>query len=101
MGIKIFALFVWIVIAAFCVWVFVVLARTPGKIAEQRNHPNKDAIRIGGWVTLIMAAAGWPFVMMWAYSNPARFRIEADEVAQLREEVADLRGKLKEAGGDA
>ena len=101
MGIKIFALVVLITIAAFFLAVFVALGRLPGQIAEQRNHPSKDAIRIGGWVTLIAVAVGWPFVLMWAYSKPARVAVEDDEVERLREEVAELRQKLRDAGGEA
>ena len=55
MGIKIFALIVWVILLAFAIAVLVALGSLPGKIAARRNHPNKDAIRIGGWATLFMA----------------------------------------------
>ena len=48
MGVKVFALIVWVILFASVILVIVVLGSMPGKVAEKRNHPNKDAIKIGG-----------------------------------------------------
>ena len=48
MGTKIFALIVLVILAAFVVGLIVILGGLPGKIAAQRDHPNKDAIKISG-----------------------------------------------------
>ncbi len=42
----------------------------PGRVAAERGHPKADAIRVGGWATLIFGIVGWPWVLMWAYSHP-------------------------------
>ena len=101
MGVKIFALVVWAILIASIISIIVVLGSMPGKVAEKRDHPNKDTIRIGGWLTLFLAPPGWAFVLMWAYSKPACVRVEPNDLEGMFEENAELRRKLKEAGADA
>lgn len=101
MFIKYFALFVLIVLVAFVLLIVVVLGGLPGKVAAERNHPNKDAIKIGGWATILIAQPGWPFVLMWAYAKPRPIQVEATDTAELRAEIADLRRKLEEAGAES
>ena len=101
MGVKIFALIVWAILLAFVVWIIVVLGSMPGKVAEKRNHPDKDAIKIGGWVTLFFVPPGWAFVLMWAYTTSTRVQIEESELTRLREDNAELRRLLQDAGADA
>ncbi len=30
----------------------------PGRVAAERNHPKAEAIKIGGWATLILGCCG-------------------------------------------
>ncbi len=49
-GLDIFALIVLLVLLVAIVVAWVVLAMLPGKMAKQRNHPQADAINVGGWL---------------------------------------------------
>ena len=40
----------------------------PYNIAKKRNHPHRDAIHAGGWISLFTLHAIWPFLWIWAYS---------------------------------
>jgi len=63
----------------------------PGRIAANRSHPKADAIRVGGWATLIFGIVGWPWVLMWAYSQPLP-EVPAGELAK---SAADAEGDAK------
>lgn len=67
MIIDIFAWLVLVVLTASTAFVIVFMAMLPGIIAKRRNHPWKDAVTIGGWVTLFLGFALWPLVLIWAY----------------------------------
>ncbi len=69
-AISIFALIILIILVATFVGVFVFLAMWPGRVAKARNHPQAEAILVGGWVTLIAGAVLWPVVLIWAYLKP-------------------------------
>jgi uncharacterized membrane protein len=40
----------------------------PGKIAVQRNHPQKDAIKVTSLLGLLIFPL-WMFALIWAYSG--------------------------------
>jgi prepilin signal peptidase PulO-like enzyme (type II secretory pathway) len=70
--IDVFAIFVFVVLIAIVVAVFVALGMLPGHVARKRGHPWAEAVSIGGWVTLIFGFVFWPLVMIWAYvDSPA------------------------------
>ncbi len=71
-AIDIFAWIVLIVLAASTIFVIVFMAMLPGTIAKRRNHPWKDAVSIGGWVTLFFGFTLWPLVLIWAYVDVPR-----------------------------
>ena len=57
MALDIFALIVLAVIIAVVIWLVTLLGPLPGKIAEQRNHPQADAIRVLGSLGGVTAMA--------------------------------------------
>lgn len=61
-------LIITIALVLYVVWF---VGGMPGRVAADRGHPKADAIRVGGWATLIFGVVGWPWVLMWAYSHPA------------------------------
>jgi hypothetical protein len=71
-GLDIFALIVLLVLVATFVGAFIFLGLWPGMIAKQRNHPQVDAITIGGWIGLLAGGVLWPLTLIWAYTNPIR-----------------------------
>jgi hypothetical protein len=66
-GYDIFAWIVLVILVVTLVVVFCLLGWLPGHIARSRNHPWPDAVRVAGWVTLILGFALWPIVLIWAY----------------------------------
>lgn len=66
-ALDIFALFVLLVLIGTGGTIFVVLAMLPGRIAQERGHPNAEAIAVGGWVALLAGGVLWPLMLIWAY----------------------------------
>lgn len=104
--VDIFAWFVLLVIIASAVVVFVVLGQLPGKVAQQRQHPQAQAIEVASWLALIFGFAAWPFVMVWAYLRPVARPLDepkdhalSQRIARLEARIADFEGADK--GGQA
>lgn len=96
-GLDIFAIFVLtiLVIAAVAIWV--VLAMLPGKIAKSRDHPQAEAINVGGWLGALFAGVLWPIFLVWAYTKPVRIAqdtSDTSETAELRKRIENLEAKL-------
>ncbi|MEM1049349.1 MAG: DUF3302 domain-containing protein [Pseudomonadota bacterium] len=66
-GLSVFSLVVLGVLLTSAIIVFVVLARMPGEIARRRNHPQADAVAVGGWLGLLFGGVLWPLIMIWAF----------------------------------
>ncbi len=98
MALDIFALIVMGILIAVVVWFVVLLGPMPGRIAEDRGHPQADAIRVLGWIGVITMGLAWPFALVWAYT-----RSEPSHTDALRERIATLESELalKAQGGDA
>ena len=83
----------------------------PEKIAENRHHPQKDAIKTLCLLSLAFGGMLWPIAWLWAYTRPVLFKaaygVERHEsyyeemgdkakAGQLpREEIRHLRGELE------
>jgi hypothetical protein len=101
-------------------WIVHVL---PEKVAEKRHHPQKDAIKVLCFLSLVFGGMLWPIAWLWAYSKPVLYKLaygrdrhdeyyeESGETAltgggaaataksptvALRAELAGLRRKLEE-----
>ena len=66
-GYDIFAWIVLIILISVLVFVFCLLGWLPGHVAKSRGHSWPDAVRVAGWVTLILAFPLWPIALIWAY----------------------------------
>jgi hypothetical protein len=75
-----------------------VLGELPGRIAEKREHPQTEAIRVAGWVGLVTFGLLWPFALIWAYTKPT----PRPEIAALHESIERLRQRVAavESGQD-
>ena len=89
-GLDIFAIIVLLILLFAVVSIWVALAMLPGKIAARRNHPQAEAINIGGWLGAILGGIIWPIFLIWAFLKPVRITITSEEVQELRERVAVL-----------
>jgi hypothetical protein len=52
----------------------IVLFIVPEKIAENRHHPQKDAIKTLCLLSLVFGGMLWPIAWLWAYSRPVLFK---------------------------
>jgi hypothetical protein len=50
-------------------YTFIYIHDIPYDIAKHRNHPQKEAIHVGCWLSLFTLHAIWPLVFMWAVSK--------------------------------
>ena len=114
---AVFVLFVVPVVLITLFWMVHVL---PEKIAHKRHHPQLEGIRTLCLLSLVFGGLLWPLAWLWAYSKPVLHKLAygtdkhddyhaehaaaADGSADLRAEVADLRGSVEsmlEKGGTA
>ena len=70
-GLDIFALIVLLVLIACGLVGWGLLAIFPGKIANQRNHPQAEAINVCGWWGALTMGILSPVAFIWAFTNPA------------------------------
>lgn len=71
-GLDIFALIVLIVLFIAVIGAWILLGMMPGRIAQDRNHPQAEAINICGWMGAITMGILSPIAFIWAYIVPAK-----------------------------
>jgi len=71
-----------------------VLGLLPGRVARRRGHPQADAIRITGWLSVFTFGLTLPVALIWAFTKPntqpSLMGVQED-VNDLWSEVKDLR----------
>ena len=100
-GLDIFAIIVLLILIFAAVAIWIVLAMLPGKIAAKHNHPQAEAINIGGWLGAILGGVFWPVFLIWAFTKPIRITSvgEAEDIEELRDRLAALEAKSTRQGG--
>lgn len=75
---------VMVIVPVVFIWVFLKLHIIPEKVAEKRNHSQKDAIAVMCILSLFLGGMLWPIALIWAYSSPVKFKMERNgkEVAR-------------------
>ena len=99
MVLDIFALVVIVVMIAAAIAIVVKLGPMPGDIAQDRGHPQADAIKVLGWIGVVTLGLAWPLALVWAYTRSSDM-----QSAHLSERIVLLETELaafKEKGGDA
>ena len=81
-SLDIFAIIVLLILIVAAIAIWVVLAMLPGKIAAKRNHPQAEAINIGGWLGAILGGVFWPIFLVWAFTKPIRVTSAGDAKAR-------------------
>jgi hypothetical protein len=104
------AWFIVIVLPVGGIGLFLMVHMLPEKIAERRQHPQKEAIKTLTILSLIFGGMLWPICWLWAYLKPTNYRaiygtskhedyyyemgekaeageLSEDELAQLRDEI--------------
>jgi len=69
------ALFVLFVVPIGVIVLFWLVHILPEKIAENRHHPQKDAIKTLCLLSLVFGGMLWPIAWLWAYTKPVAYRI--------------------------
>jgi len=73
----------------------------PEVIAEKRQHPHKDSIKVLCILSLFFGGLLWPFAWLWAYTRPIGYRAiygtekHHDYFIEMGEKLRE--GKLSEA----
>lgn len=84
-GLTIFAFVILVVLLVSAVVVLVVLARMPGEIARSRNHPQAEAIAVGGWLGIVFGGVLWPLIMIWAFLRYPETDVETAQPTEGRD----------------
>jgi hypothetical protein len=74
-------------------YTFIYIHDIPYEIAKHRNHPQKEAIHVAGWLSLFTLHAIWPIVFIWAVSKQGS---EEAPVADKEPRDPDLSRRLGE-----
>lgn len=69
MMLDVIALVVLLVLLLTMLVLIGVFGALPGYIARSRNHPQADAISVGGWIGLLFGGVLWPLILIWAYTK--------------------------------
>ena len=56
-------------------YTFIYIHDIPYEIAKHRNHPQKDAIHVAGWLSLFTLHAIWPIIFIWAISKQGPVKV--------------------------
>jgi CBS domain containing-hemolysin-like protein len=94
---DVIAVIVLIIVPIIAIGLFWLVHILPEKIAEQRHHPQKEAIKVLCLLSLVFGGLLWPFAWLRAYSKPVLHKL-----AYGRDKHDDYFLELeREARGDA
>ena len=65
---------VLLVVPLLAIGAFLFVHVLPEKIAEKRQHPHKDSIKVLCILSLFFGGLLWPFAWLWAYTKPVGYR---------------------------
>jgi hypothetical protein len=86
------ALIILAIVVVAVVSLLVALAIVPGRIAQKRQHPQTDAIRVTGYLGILVAPL-WLLAFIWAYTRSGTSKVES-AVANVNERVNILERRL-------
>ena len=89
---EIFALIVLLVVTAVAIWLVVLIAGIPGKMARASNHPHAEAINYLAWIGVLTLGLGWFIALVWTQLRPATSELE-QRVEELERKLSALEGQ--------
>jgi Protein of unknown function (DUF3302) len=107
---SVLAIFIIVAVPTAGIVLFWYVHILPEKIAEKRQHPQKDAIKVLCLLSLFFGGMLWPFAWLWAYSKPVLHKlaygrdkhddyyIEKDREASLGRDVQQREDLQEELG---
>ena len=87
-----FALIVLLVVTGVVIWLVVLIAGIPGKIARANNHPYADAINYLAWIGILTLGVGWFVALVWTQLLPRNTELE-QRVEALERKLDALEGR--------
>lgn len=72
---DIIALIVLIIVPVIAIVVFWLLHILPEKIAEKREHPQKDTVKVLCLLSLVFGGMLWPLAWILAYTKPVLYKL--------------------------
>jgi len=101
------ALIMLIVVALILFYGIIAIHDIPYEIACKRDHPQRDAIHVAGWVSLFTLHVIWPFLWIWAtlyrkdrgwgfFGHDGKPATEREAMLELQKEIIDLKQELEE-----
>jgi hypothetical protein len=72
---DVIAVIVLVIVPVIVIGLFWLVHILPEKIAEQRHHPQKEAIKVLCLLSLVFGGMLWPFAWLWAYSKPVLHKL--------------------------
>lgn len=72
---DVIAIIVLIIVPIVVIGLFWLVHILPEKIAEQRHHPQKEAIKVLCLLSLVFGGMLWPLAWLWAYSKPVLHKL--------------------------
>jgi hypothetical protein len=108
---DIVAIVVIVVVPIVAVTVFWLVHILPEKVAEERHHPQKDAIKVICLLSLVFGGLLWPIAWIMAYGKPVLYKLaygkdkhddyykelaetDAPDAVELGADVSRLRSEL-------
>ena len=108
---DVIALVVLFVVPIIVITLFWLVHILPEKVAEKREHPQKEVIKVLCLLSLFFGGLLWPIAWIMAYSKPVLYRLaygkdkhddyyrhlaqdDQQEATVLRDDAARLRGEL-------
>jgi hypothetical protein len=91
---SVLAVFIIIAVPIGAIVLFWLVHVLPEKIAEKRQHPQKDAIHVLCLLSLVFGGLLWPLAWLWAYTKPVLHKMaygrdrHEDYYAEVGEEAA-------------
>lgn len=67
---DVLAWIVMIVVPIGALWLFWLVHILPEKIAEEKGHPQAQAIKVLCLLSLVFGGMLWPIAWLWAYTKP-------------------------------
>jgi len=79
-------------------YTFIFIHDIPYEIAKRRNHPQKEASHVAGWLSLFTLHAIWPIIFIWAISKQGTESTagEASRDENLSRRLGELETKLRQ-----
>ena len=85
------AIVVLIVVPIVVIVVFWMVHVLPERFAEQRHHPQAQAIQVLCLLSLVFGGLLWPIAWLWAFTKPVAYRVAygTDKAEEWHEEMGE------------